>query len=83
MQRLEQSWALRATILGVVAVAVAIPLMPASARLAVAHWLGYLAPAFVIGAAVGWLTYSKKVWLITTGVLVALSVSLAVLGAYA
>jgi Ca2+/Na+ antiporter len=41
----------------------------------------WFAPAIIIGAAIGWLTYDRRWWLSTTGVLVALSIASMLLGA--
>jgi hypothetical protein len=41
----------------------------------------WFAPAIVIGAIVGWLTYSVRWWLGATGILVGLSLASMVLGA--
>ncbi|MBB6260660.1 putative membrane protein [Paenochrobactrum gallinarii] len=52
--------------------------LPSGTALIVAYWLANLGPAIAIGAIVGWLAYSRKVWLITTALLLSLTVSVAI-----
>jgi hypothetical protein len=44
--------------------------------LSAASVLGYCLPALVLGAAWGWIKYSKSVWLWTTGCLLAVTLTL-------
>lgn len=77
---------LRAGIVLAVLAAVAWALLPEEERsrlsLVVAFYAGAFLPAVLIGAVAGWLTFSKPVWLWTTGLLGLLTLPIVLLMAF-
>lgn len=73
---IEGRLSLRFAILGVALLAFGLAFIPPSATLKVAYAIGYFLPAILVGGAAGWLSYSRRVWLWTTGVLAVLTLLL-------
>jgi tetratricopeptide (TPR) repeat protein len=84
---IEQHFWLRASILAVIGAAIIVPLLPRELRqvlgLQAAWLLGAYIPALALGGAVGWLTYSKRAWLGSTGIFLALTFGLLKFGTFA
>jgi len=75
---IEKSIWLRLTVLFIAALIITIIFMPEEARQPAINFfvrlVGYSVPSFVVGGIVGWIWYSRRVFMWTTGVLLIYSV---------
>lgn len=74
MQALVSRLEIRALILIVIAAAISAPFLPNHLKLSAAYYFGMYAVPVVVAAGLGWLAYSKKVFLWAAGGLLALTI---------